>query len=450
MPQLRFPDGFLWGTATASYQIEGAANEDGRGPSIWDTFSDTPGKTWRGQSGRVACDHYHRVDADIELMQALNVDTYRFSIAWPRIQPDGTGPVNTKGLDFYDRLVDKLVAAGIKPMPTLYHWDLPQTLEDHGGWPVRDTALRFGDYAAIVGARLADRVDTWWTLNEPWCSAFLGYGDGHHAPGRTDAADSLHAAHHLLLGHGLAVTALREAGAEQVSIALNPTQARGDEEAVRIVDGVANRIFFDPLFKGAYPADLLENTAQFTDWSCVQDGDLDVISQPIDLLGVNYYSPTWLRLKPGAPGMQAFPGSAGIEAWAPEDLPVTDMGWQIDATGLTDLLVRLHKDYGTAVVVTENGAAYPTGPDEHGEVNDVERVEYLRAHIGAVHDAIAAGVDVRGYTAWSLMDNFEWAFGYAKRFGLYYVDYTTQRRIAKASAKFYASVAAANAVERAA
>ncbi|GAB3646902.1 glycoside hydrolase family 1 protein [Glycomyces tarimensis] len=447
MTELHFPDGFLWGTATASYQIEGAAGEDGRGPSIWDTFSDTPGKTWRGQSGRVACDHYHRVDEDIELMRSMGVDTYRFSIAWPRIQPDGSGPANPAGLDFYDRLVDKLTAAGIKPMPTLYHWDLPQTLEDHGGWPARETAERFGEYAAIVGARLSDRVDTWWTLNEPWCSAYLGYGNGHHAPGRTEPAAALAAVHHLLLGHGLATKALRAAGAEQVSIVLNPTQCRGDEEAVKVVDGVANRVFFDPLFKGAYPEDVLANTRHHTDWSFVRDGDLETINQPIDLLGVNYYSPTYLRNVPGAPESPVGPGSVDIETWAPEDLDVTDMGWSIDASALFDLLVRIHKDYGVPVMITENGAAYPTGPNEDGEIVDTERVEYLRSHIAAVHEAIQAGVDVRGYTAWSLMDNFEWAFGYDKRFGLVYVDYATQRRIPKASAKFYAGVIAANAVE---
>ncbi|GAB4007683.1 hypothetical protein GCM10029992_62090 [Glycomyces albus] len=298
MPQLQFPDGFLWGTATASYQVEGAADEDGRGPSIWDTFSATPGKVWRGQTGRVACDHYHRLDEDVELMRSLGVLTYRFSIAWPRIQPDGSGPANPAGLDFYDRLVDRLTEAGIKPMPTLYHWDLPQTLEDAGGWPERATAERFGEYAAIVGARLADRVDTWWTLNEPWCSAYLGYGNGHHAPGRTDPVAALTAAHHLLLGHGLAARALRSAGAGQVSIVLNPTQFRGDEAAVRKGDAVANRIFFEPLFKGAYPEDLLALTAHHTDWSFVQDGDLEQINQPLDLLGVNYYNPTWVRDAP--------------------------------------------------------------------------------------------------------------------------------------------------------
>ncbi|WP_199038232.1 GH1 family beta-glucosidase [Glycomyces salinus] len=448
MPQLQFPDGFLWGTATASYQVEGATDEDGRGPSIWDTFSATPGKVWRGQTGRVACDHYHRLDEDVELMKSLGVQTYRFSIAWPRIQPDGSGPANPAGLDFYDRLVDRLTAAGIKPMPTLYHWDLPQTLEDAGGWPERETAERFGEYAAIVGARLADRVDTWWTLNEPWCAAYLGYGNGHHAPGRTDPTAALTAAHHLLLGHGLAVQALRSAGAGQVSIVLNPTQFRGDEAAVRKGDAVANRIFFEPLFKGAYPEDLLGLTARHTDWSFVQDGDLEQINQPLDLLGVNYYNPTWVRDAPGAEESPVAPGVTDVEVWTPEELPVTDMGWPVEATGLTDLLVRLHKDYNVPLMVTENGAAYPTGPDAEGNVEDTERIDYLRSHIAAVHDAIEAGVDVRGYTAWSLMDNFEWAFGYDKRFGLVHVDYTTQKRTPKASARFYADVIAAGGLDR--
>ena len=448
MPQLQFPDHFLWGTATASYQVEGAADEDGRGKSIWDTFSATPGKVWRGQTGRVACDHYHRVDEDVELMKSLGMQTYRFSIAWPRIQPDGSGPANPAGLDFYDRLVDKLTEAGIKPMPTLYHWDLPQALEDRGGWPARETSERFGEYAAIVGARLADRVDTWWTLNEPWCAAYLGYADGHHAPGRTEPGAALAAVHHLLLGHGLAVQALRDAGAGQVSIVLNPTQCRGDAEAVDYIDAVANRVFFDPLFKGRYPAEVLERTAHHTDWSFVRDGDLETISRPIDLLGVNYYNPTWVWNTPGAPESPVHPGSAGIAARAPEDLDRTDMGWPIEASGLTDLLVRIHNDYGVATMVTENGAAYPTGPDENGRVDDVERIDYLRSHIAAVHDAIEAGADVRGYTAWSLMDNFEWAFGYAKRFGLVYVDYHTQRRIPKASAEFYSEVIGANGLAR--
>nr|BFF24076.1 hypothetical protein GCM10025732_20410 [Glycomyces mayteni] len=391
MTQLTFPEGFLWGTATASYQIEGAANEDGRGPSIWDTFSATPGKTWRGQSGAVACDHYHRLDEDVALMASLGVDTYRFSIAWPRIQPDGSGPANPAGLDFYDRLVDKLVAAGIKPMPTLYHWDLPQGLEDRGGWPERATAERFGEYAAIVGARLSDRVHTWWTLNEPWCAAYLGYGNGHHAPGRTEPAAALAAVHHLNLGHGLAVQALRAAGAGQVSIVLNPTQVRGEEEAVHTVDGIANRVFFDPILRGEYPAEVISRTQHHTDWSFVQGGDLQAINQPIDLLGVNYYSPTWVRAKAGEPESPVGPGTVDVETYTPEGLDATDMGWAIDATGLTDLLVRIHKDYGVATMVTENGAAYPTGPGEDGEVDDVERVAYLRSHIAAVHDAIGAG-----------------------------------------------------------
>jgi beta-glucosidase len=339
-------------------------------------------------------------------------------------------------------------AAGIKPMPTLYHWDLPQSFEDRGGWPERETAERFGDYAAIVGARLSDRVHTWWTLNEPWCSAYLGYADGHHAPGRTEPGAALAAVHHLNLAHGYAVQALRAAGADRVSIVLNPTHCRGDEEAVRIVDGVANRVFFDPLLRGHYPADVIERTSGHTDWSFVRDGDLAQINQPIDLLGVNYYCPSWVRMNPDAPEIPVHPGSAGVEGWAPEELPVTDMGWPIDATGLTDLLVRLHKDYGVPTMITENGAAYPTGPDEHGEVNDVERVDYLRSHIAAVHDAIAAGADVRGYTAWSLMDNFEWAFGYDKRFGIVHVDYATQKRTPKASAKFYAEVIAKHGLER--
>ena len=443
----RFPDGFIWGAATASYQIEGAVTEDGRGPSIWDTFSRTPGRVYKGHTGDVACDHYHRYVDDVALMAGLGLASYRYSIAWPRIQPDGTGPVNTRGLDFYDRLTDELIGKGIDPVVTLYHWDLPQTLEDRGGWTVRETAEAFAEYAQIVHARLGDRVRTWTTLNEPWCSAYLGYGSGRHAPGITDPASAFKAVHHLPLGHGLAAQALRAGGAQSVSITLNPAavfplnpEIPADVEAARIVDGLSNRVFLDPLLRGHYPADMLEHMSRFTDLSFIQDGDEAIINQPIDVLGVNFYTPTYVSAQPGTPASPENPGSEGIAFRSPVG-PITDIGWQIEPAALTRLLDRIHQDYpGTPMMITENGAAYPDGPSEDGEVHDTNRIEYLDGHLRACLDAISHGVDLRGYFAWSLMDNFEWAEGYNKRFGLVHVDYTTQRRVPKDSARWYQEV----------
>ncbi|MEU8656608.1 GH1 family beta-glucosidase [Actinoplanes philippinensis] len=445
---ITFPDGFVWGTATASYQIEGAAREDGRGPSIWDTFSRTPGKVFAGHTGDVACDHYHRYAEDVALMADLNLGAYRFSVAWPRIRPDGTGPVNTRGLDFYDRLTDELLSKGIDPVVTLYHWDLPQTLEDRGGWTVRETAEAFAEYAQVVFGRLGDRVGTWTTLNEPWCSAYLGYGNGIHAPGRRDPAGSLAAVHHLNLAHGLAARALRSAGARSISITLNPCEVSpldpanpADVDAARIIDGVANRIFFDPILRGHYPADVLEHISRITDLSFIKDGDEEIINAPIDVLGINFYTPSYVSAKPGQPAALDYPGSEGIAFRKPVG-PVTDMGWQIEPESLTRLLTRIHRDYpGTPLMITENGAAYPEG------VHDPLRIEYVDAHLRACHDALAAGVDLRGYFAWSLMDNFEWAEGYAKRFGIVHVDYTTQQRVLKDSAKWYREVIRRNGLE---
>lgn len=436
-----FPDGFVWGAATASYQIEGAAREDGRGPSIWDTFSRTPGKVVGGHTGDIACDHYHRYAEDVALMADLGLGAYRFSVAWPRIRPDGTGPVNVRGLDFYDRLTDELLSKGIDPVVTLYHWDLPQTLEDRGGWTVRETAEAFADYAEIVYRRLGDRVATWTTLNEPWCSAYLGYGNGIHAPGRQDPAGSLAAAHHLNLAHGLAARALRAAGARTISITLNPCQveplnpaSEADVAAARIIDGVANRIFFDPLLRGEYPADVLEHISRITDLAFLKDGDTEIIHQPLDVLGINFYTPSYVSAKPGQPGALDYPGSEGIAFRKPIG-PVTDMGWQIEPGALTRLLTRVQRDYpGVPLMITENGAACPEG------VHDRDRIDYVDGHLRACHDALAAGVDLRGYFAWSLMDNFEWAEGYAKRFGMVHVDYTTQERVLKDSAKWYREV----------
>ncbi|WP_433371203.1 GH1 family beta-glucosidase [Actinoplanes sp. CA-142083] len=450
---ITFPDGFVWGAATASYQIEGAAREDGRGPSIWDTFSRTPGRVHAGHTGDVACDHYHRYVDDVALMADLGLASYRFSVAWPRIQPDGTGPVNVKGLDFYDRLTDELLGKGIDPVVTLYHWDLPQTLEDLGGWTNRLTAEAFAEYAQIVHGRLGDRVATWTTLNEPWCSAYLGYASGRHAPGRQEPGAAFAAVHHLLLGHGLAARALKDAGARTVSITLNPAvaipvdpQNAADREAVRIIDGLSNRMFLDPLLKGQYPADMLTHMARFTDLSYIQDGDLKTINAPLDVLGINFYQPAYVSAKPGTPAAPDQPGSEGI-AYRDPDGPVTDMNWLIEPSSLTLLLKRIHDDYdGIPMMITENGAAYPEGPSEDGAVHDTRRVQYLDGHLRACHDALAAGVDLRGYFVWSLMDNYEWAEGYAKRFGIVHVDYTTQERVLKDSAKWYRNVISRNGI----
>ncbi|TNY38011.1 GH1 family beta-glucosidase [Thermomonospora catenispora] len=449
---LTFPPGFLWGAATAAYQIEGATREDGRGPSIWDAFTRRPGAIAGGDTGEVACDHYHRWREDIALMASLGLGVYRFSVSWPRIQPDGTGPANPRGLDFYDRLVDGLLEAGITPYVTLYHWDLPQALEDAGGWTARDTAHRFAEYAGLVHDRLADRVDTWTTINEPWVASFLGYGAGVHAPGRTDADAAFRAAHHLLLAHGLATRRLREAGAERISLTLNlapvlcpaPTPGEADLAAIDLVDALLNRQFLDAALRGSYPEAVLERAQRL---GHVRDGDLATIAQPIDLLGVNYYNPTYVQASPGAPENPAFPGSAGV-AFPSVDLPTTAMGWPIVPDGLTELLLRLHRDHpGTPLIVTENGAAFDdvVGPD--GRVADPERIGYLEGHLRAAHAALAAGVDLRGYLVWSLLDNFEWAEGYAKRFGIVYVDYTDQRRLPKDSARWYAGVIARNGLE---
>ena len=462
-PALTFPADFQWGTATASYQIEGSPTADGRGPSIWDTFSHTPGKVVDGDTGDVADDHYRRMPADVELMSTLGLGAYRFSIAWPRIVPTGSGPVNQAGLDFYSRLVDELLSHGIDPAVTLYHWDLPQPLQDAGGWVNRDTAQRFGDYAAIVGAALGDRVSSIFTLNEPWCSAFLGYASGVHAPGLTSNAAAITAAHHLNLAHGLGMAALRASVADEVnlSIALNlhnvraASDSEADHDAARAVDAVGNRIFLGPIFDGAYPDDLIADTSHVVDWTFVRDGDLAAINVPIDRLGINYYMPTrigyldetaraaltkrWVNDPQGADEPSPWPGSD--RAWSiPQPGPYTAMGWPIDADSLTELLVDVKRRCGGIdLVITENGAAFV---DElvDGAVADRDRVAYLDGHLRAVHAAIEQGVNVRGYFLWSLMDNFEWAWGYSKRFGIVHVDYETQVRTPKASAYWYRDV----------
>ncbi|MFF3864467.1 GH1 family beta-glucosidase [Micromonospora sp. NPDC001898] len=457
MSELRFPEGFVWGAATAAYQIEGAARDDGRGPSIWDTFSRTPGRVFAGHTGDVACDHYHRYADDVALMAELGLRAYRFSVAWPRIQPDGTGPVNPRGLDFYDRLTDALLDRGIDPIVTLYHWDLPQTLQDRGGWTSRETAEHFATYAAAVHGRLGDRIRTWTTLNEPWCSAYLGYGNGVHAPGVRDAGAAFAAVHHLLLGHGLAARALRSAGAEVVGITLNPADVQpadpdsaADAAAVRLVDGLQNRIFLDPLTGAGYPADVLEHVSRMVEPTFIRDGDEKLIAAPIDLLGINYYAPTYVAGRPDGAGGEAYPGTERAVEFLPATGPLTEMGWMIEPAGLTRLLERLAADYpGLPLMITENGGAFPdrggeAGPGEAGRVADTDRIAYLDGHLRAAHEAIGRGVDLRGYLVWSLLDNFEWAEGYRKRFGIVHVDYLTQRRTPKASARWYQGVISRN------
>lgn len=458
---LVFPAGFLFGSATASYQVEGAATEDGRGPSIWDTFSQTAGKVLNGDTGQIAADHYHRLEEDLDLMASLGLGAYRFSIAWPRIQPSGRGPANATGLAFYGRLVDGLLARGIRPIATLYHWDLPQALEDEGGWTNRETAYAFADYARIMGEALGDRVDTWTTLNEPWCAAYLGYAAGVHAPGRTEDAAALTAVHHLNLAHGLAIEALKGVVTNEpdFSITLNLHVVRGDgetgAEAVRQIDGLGNRVFTGPLLLGEYPADVLADTAGITDWSFVLAGDLETIHQKIDVLGVNYYSTTLVRLWDGASERQAsdghglvsaspWPGASRVE-FLEQPGPYTAMGWNIEPAGLEELLVSLHERFpNQPLMVTENGAAFDdvvvAGVDGPA-IHDVLRIDYLRRHFTAAHRALARGVDLRGYQVWSLMDNFEWSYGYSKRFGIVHVDYETLKRTPKDSALWYSQLA---------
>jgi beta-glucosidase len=453
---LRFPAGFVWGAATAAYQIEGAATADGRGPSIWDTFSHTDGNVLGGDTGDLAIDHYHRYGDDVALMAELGVAAYRFSVSWPRVQPTGAGPANQAGLDFYRRLVDALLAAGIEPYPTLYHWDLPQPLEDAGGWPVRDVAERFAEFAVLVQEAIGDRARHWTTVNEPWCAAFLGYASGAHAPGRREPAAAVRAAHHLLLGHGLATAALRaQRPGNRIGIALNlyavspASHAEEDHDAARRIDGLQNRLFLDALFRAAYPTDVLADLVGRCDLGHVRDGDLAAIATPLDMLGVNYYSRHTVS---GLPGAQGSDGTSALPAASPwpgsehvrfvsTGRPVTGMGWEIDEPGLVEVLRRVAGSCpGLPLFVTENGAAFADELAPDGSVHDRERTAYLDAHLRACHAAIASGVPLRGYFAWSLMDNFEWTWGYSKRFGLVYVDFGSQDRIPKDSARWYAEV----------
>ena len=433
----QFPPGFTWGVATAAYQIEGAVAEDGRGESVWDTFCRREGVIRDGHTGDIADDHYHRWPEDVALMAQLGVGAYRFSFSWPRIQPTGSGAANAAGLDFYDRLIDGLLARGITPMPTLFHWDLPQPLEDEGGWLARQTAYRFADYAGIVAARFADRVPLWITLNEPFVVTAYGYALGIHAPGRTLMLGALPTAHHQLLGHGLAAGALRAAGARQIAIANNYSPAwpassgPPDVAAAAAYDVLHNRLFTDPLLLGRYP-DLSAFGVGEAGLDAILDGDLAVITAPVDALGVNYYAPTRLSALPDSPlpfHMEPIPGYS-----------VTAFGNPVVPAGLAEVLTTLAARYADRlppVYITENGCSFADEPGATGQVEDSDRISYLDGHIRAVADAMAAGVDVRGYLVWSLLDNFEWAEGYHQRFGLVHVNYETLRRTPKASFGWY-------------
>jgi beta-glucosidase len=427
-----FPPGFIWGAATAAYQIEGAAHEDGRGESVWDRFSATPGKVRNGDTGEIACDFYHRFRSDVGLMQELGLQAFRFSISWPRVLPSGRGAVNEAGLDFYDRLVDELLAHGIEPFPTLFHWDTPQVLEDAGGWPARATAEAFAEYAEVVADRLGDRVTHWITHNEPWVVAWIGHSWGQHAPGRKSEADAVATAHHLLLSHGWAVDAIRRAApGAKVGITLNlassypATGSPEDEAAAWQVDGEANRWFLDPIYRASYPADLLERNELVA--PLVQEGDLEAISTPLEFLGVNNYFRFVVSGAGEGPRMVRDP-----------DAEHTDMGWEVYPDGLRRLLVRVAEDYSPpAIYVTENGAAFGDIRGHDGGVHDPERVAYLQGHIDAVGRAAADGAPVKGYFVWSLLDNFEWSHGYSKRFGIVYIDYPTLERVPKDSFYWY-------------
>jgi beta-glucosidase len=449
-----FPAGFLWGVGTSAYQIEGATDEDGRGPSVWDTFARTPGKIRGGDTGDIACGSYHRLDQDLELLAGLGASAYRFSIAWPRIQPSGSGRPNQPGLDYYRALVHGLRERGIKPLVTLYHWDLPQALEDEGGWANRDTAQRFAEYAAIVATALGDAVALWTTVSEPQVIADQGYRLGTHAPGHADDALAAAATHHLLLAHGLALPALRTvlpAGTPVgLTLDLDPVRAADEEarSAAEIADVELNRIFLEPVLHGSYPA--LARPEMLPPDAIVQAGDMDLISAAIDFLGVNYYRPTYVRLTDWANlrgDELPLAGHPGIATYIPAGTSRTPMDWLIEPDGLYDQLKSLAAEAPSLTLyVTENGCAASDYINPGGEVNDFERVEYLYAHFDAAWRAIQDGVKLAGYFVWSLMDNFEWAWGYQQRFGLVYVDFATQRRLPKRSARFFAQVAAANAL----
>jgi beta-glucosidase len=457
-----WPAGFIWGAATAAAQVEGAAHEDGKLDSIWDHFARTPGNVARGDTPEVAVDHYHRMPDDVQLMKSLGLDSYRFSVSWARVKP-ADGRVNPAGIDFYSRLVDELLENGILPWLTLYHWDLPQAVEDTGGWANRDTSQRFLDYAIAVHEALGDRVDHWTTFNEPLCSSLIGYAGGEHAPGRQEPRAGLAALHHQHLAHGLAVQELRARGAQELGITLNLTNAVPNDpsdpvdlDAARRLDALWNRAYLEPILLGAYPADFLEDVAGHGFEQIVRDGDLATIHQKIDFLGVNHYHDDNVSGHPlpaGHPKGLA-PTDKATSSWfvgsefitgPTRNLPQTAMGWEINPDGLRTLLVRLGREYPQLppLYITENGSAWDDVVTPDGQVHDAQRVDFLERHLEAVAEAIDEGADVRGYFAWSLMDNFEWAWGYEKRFGIVYVDYETQERIVKDSGRRFAEIAAA-------
>lgn len=453
MKFFQFPINFQWGTATASYQIEGAAHEDGRSESIWDVFSHTPGKVLNGDTGEMACDHYHHWKEDVALMKELGYKAYRFSIAWPRILPDGRGKINQAGLDFYNRLIDELLNADISPMVTLYHWDLPACLPN--AWLNRSTADAFVEYSGVAVRAFGDRIKTWITLNEPFCSSFLSYNVGIHAPGMRDTSKALMAAHYLLLAHGMTVPVIREnCPCAQVGIVLNlapihpETQSPENISAARHMDGELNRWFLDPLNGNGYPSDMIadyikQGVLKTAEPDYIHENDLAQIAVPTDFLGINYYFPNIVR---GNKGPLLDPSSF-VTISAPKEKQ-TDMGWEINPDGLYEIVTRVHREYKPGkIFITENGASYSDGPDSTGKIHDVRRIAYLKGHFGAIAKAIREGVPVAGYYVWSLMDNFEWAFGYTQRFGLIYIDYATYRRYPKDSAYWYKQVIDANGLE---
>jgi beta-glucosidase len=455
---LTFPPGFTWGSASAAYQVEGAATADGRGPSVWDTYSHTPGNVRGGDTGDIACDSYHRYPEDVALMAELGLNSYRLSISWPRVQPGGRGPANQKGVDYYKKLLDELAARDITAAVTLYHWDLPQELQDDGGWAVRDTASRFADYTALVAAALGDRVERWITLNEPQVVASHGYRGGEHAPGLRDPAAAVAATHCLLLAHGLATSALRASlpGAKVgIALDMHPVRLLGEarpevlEQAALITDADLNGLFLEPVLQGRYPTHATGDLVPPD--SLIAADDMAVIGQPIDFLGVNYYASSYL--KAGDPAdlrrneSPSRSGLPGVVEYSPDWLERTAMGWIVDADGLYDLLTRLSKDApGLPLFITENGCAAEDYVNPEGLVIDPERVRYLHQHLNAAARAITDGVNLAGYYVWSLLDNFEWGWGYQKRFGITFVDFGTQRRILKSSARFYSEVVRSNAV----
>ncbi len=451
---IRFPEGFLWGAATSSFQIEGAVHQDGRGPSIWDTQCHATNLVRDGHTGDVAADHYHRWADDVDLMARLGLRAYRFSVAWPRIQPTGSGPLNQPGIDFYSRLVDRLLDHDITPMLTLFHWDMPQALEDAGGWPARDTAFRLAEYAAIVFEALHDRVPLWATLNEPWCSSLLGYAEPSHAPGHQDPVEATRAIHHLNLAHGLAIEAMRAIDPvpeHGVVLNLTPIHVVGDDpdgaaaDGARRYDALRNRVWLEPMLLGRYPEDASEDLEAFGGLP-IDEGDLELIAQPLDWLGINYYNDNYLRAEPGA-SITHTPGLRDTTGYAPGP-GYTDMGWPITPDGLRALMVELTETYPglPPIYITENGCAYDD-PVVDGACHDPRRIAYLGAHLRAVHAAIEAGVDVRGYFQWSLLDNFEWSHGYHMRFGMVHVDYDTLERTPRDSARWYRDVITRNGLE---